>query len=141
MHIDTLAIVGVGLIGGSIGLAAKRRGVARHVLGAGRQRDSLDRATARGILDEGLLDLVPAARRADIIVFCTPVDLIAGQALAAAPHCAAGTLLTDAGSTKAEIVRQLEGSVPAFVGSHPLAGSEKRGPEHADADLFQDRLT
>lgn len=139
MHIDTLAIVGVGLIGGSVGLAARRRGVARHVLGAGRQRDSLDRAVALGALDEGFLDPVQATRRADFVLFCTPVDLIADQALAMAPHCSPGTLLTDAGSTKAEIVRRVEGL--NFVGGHPLAGSEKRGCEHADADLFQDRVT
>jgi prephenate dehydrogenase len=72
------------------------------------------------------------------------VDRIEEQVLAAAPGCAAGTLLTDAGSTKAAIVRGVEGRLPdgvAFVGSHPLAGSEKRGPEHADARLFHNRLT
>jgi prephenate dehydrogenase len=78
------------------------------------------------------------------VVFCTPVERIAEQVLASAPGCAPGTLLTDAGSTKAAIVRGVEGRLPpgvAFVGSHPLAGSEKRGPEHADADLFRERLT
>src|SRR5262245_19610456 len=143
MKIRTLTIVGVGLIGGSVGLAAKRRGLAERVLGAGRQRASLDRALALGAIDEGLLDLSAAVHRADLAVFCTPVDGIAAQVLAAAPGCAAGTLLTDAGSTKAAIVRGVEGRLPdgvAFVGSHPLAGSEKRGPEHADPDLFLGRL-
>src|SRR5262249_47346114 len=77
-------------------------------------------------------------------VFCTPVDQIAQQVLAAAPACPADTLITDAGSTKGQIIKAIDGRLPAgvaFVGSHPLAGSEKRGPEHADADLFQDRLT
>lgn len=144
MRSDTLAIVGVGLIGGSLGLAARRRGLARRIVGVGRQQKSLDKAVAVGAVDEGFLDLVAAARQADVIVFCTPVDGIADQILAVAPHCKAGTLLTDAGSTKAEIVRAVEGRLPpgvVFVGSHPLAGSEKRGPEHADADLFQDRVT
>jgi prephenate dehydrogenase len=144
MKIQTLTIVGVGLIGGSIGLAARRRGVAAHVLGAGRQRESLDRARAVGAIDEAALDLPAAVRRADVAVFCTPVDRIAEQVLAAAPGCAPGTLLTDAGSTKAAIVARLDGHLPAgvaFVGSHPLAGSEKRGPEHADAGLFEGRLT
>ena len=143
MNIKTLAIVGVGLIGGSIGLAAKRRGVAERVIGVGRQQASLDRARSVGAIDEGLLDLA-AVHQAELAVFCTPVDRIAEQVLAVAPGCAPGTLLTDAGSTKAGIVRSLENRMPdgvAFVGSHPLAGSEKRGPEHADADLFQDRLT
>ncbi len=144
MLIDTLAIVGVGLIGGSVGLAAKQRGVARRVLGVGRQRDGLDRAAGLGAIDEGVLDPAQAARRAGVVVFCTPVDHVVDQILGVARNCAAGTLLTDVGSTKAQIVRQLDGRLPpeiAFVGGHPLAGSEKRGCEHADADLFQDRVT
>jgi prephenate dehydrogenase len=144
MKLQTLTIVGVGLIGGSVGLAVRRRGLARLVVGVGRSADSLDRARAAGALDEASLDLPAAVRRADVAVFCTPVDRIAEQVLASAPGCAPGTLLTDAGSTKAAIVTHLDGRLPdgvAFVGSHPLAGSEKRGPEHADADLFQGRLT
>jgi prephenate dehydrogenase len=144
MKITTLTIVGVGLIGGSIGLAAKRRGLAERVIGAGRQQSSLARALSLGAIDEGSLDLARAVQRAEVAVFCTPVDHIAEQVLTAAPGCVPGTLLTDAGSTKAAIVRGVEGRLPkgvAFVGSHPLAGSEKRGPEHAEADLFEDRLT
>jgi prephenate dehydrogenase len=144
MKIHTLTIVGVGLIGGSIGLAAKKRGMANRVVGIGRHRESLERAKSLGVLDSFSLDLTSAVRDADVVVFCTPVDQIADQVLAAAPCCAAGTLLTDAGSTKGQIVKAIEGRLPAgvtFVGSHPLAGSEKRGPEHAEANLFQDRLT
>jgi prephenate dehydrogenase len=143
MRIGTLTIVGVGLIGGSIGLAARRRGVAARVLGAGRSLEPLERARQLGAIDQASLDAADAVRRAEVAVFCTPVDLIAEQVLAAAPRCAPGTLLTDAGSTKAAIVRALDGRLPAgvsFVGSHPLAGSEKRGPEHADADLFEGRV-
>jgi prephenate dehydrogenase len=143
MKIDTLTIVGVGLIGGSIGLAARRRGVARQILGVGRHAASLNEALAVGAIDEASFDL-SAVHRAEVAVFCTPVDRIAEQVLAAAPGCAAGTLLTDAGSTKSAIVRQIGNRLPpgvAFVGSHPLAGSEKRGPRHADADLFEGRLT
>jgi prephenate dehydrogenase len=144
MRIGTLTIVGVGLIGGSIGLAARRRGVVGRVIGAGRQAATLERARQLGAIDVACLDVADAVRRADVAVFCTPVNLIAEQVLAAAPGCAPGTLLTDAGSTKAAIVGALDGRLPAgvsFVGSHPLAGSEKRGPEHADADLFQGRVT
>ncbi len=144
MRIGTLTIVGVGLIGGSVGLAARRRGLVGRVVGAGRQAATLERARQLGAIDEGCLDVTDAVRRAEVAVFCTPVTLIAEQVLAAAPGCAAGTLLTDAGSTKAAIVAALDGRLPpgvSFVGSHPLAGSEKRGPEHADADLFQGRVT
>jgi cyclohexadieny/prephenate dehydrogenase len=143
MFVRTLTIVGVGLIGGSIGLAARRRSVAGRILGAGRNKDSLQRAGAAGAIDEAFLEPAAAVHQADVAVFCTPVDLIPEQVLALAPGCRPGTLLTDAGSTKAAIVRRLDGRLPpgvAFVGSHPLAGSEKRGPEHAHADLFQGRL-
>jgi prephenate dehydrogenase len=99
---------------------------------------------AIGAIHEGCVDPARGIQHADVAVFCTPVDRIAEQILDLAPCCAPGTLLTDAGSTKAEIVRRVDGRLPegiAFVGSHPLAGSEKRGALHADADLFQDRLT
>jgi prephenate dehydrogenase len=144
MRIGTLTIVGVGLIGGSIGLAARRRGLAGRVIGAGRNENTLERARELGAIDHACLDLGEAVRRADVAVFCTPVTMIPEQVLAAAPTCGNGTLLTDAGSTKGAIVRALDCKLPrgvCFVGSHPLAGSEKRGPEHADADLFQGRVT
>jgi len=144
MKLDTLTIVGVGLIGGSIGLAAKRRGLARRVLGVGRQQHSLDAARTAGAIDEGFLDTAPAVGRAEVSVFCTPVDRIAEQLVSVGPVCRQGTLLTDAGSTKGSIVEGVEGKLPlgvCFVGSHPLAGSEKRGSQFADANLFQDRVT
>jgi prephenate dehydrogenase len=143
MDLDTLTIVGVGLIGGSAGLAARQRGVARYVVGVGRSAESVEDARRVGAIDEGLCDLGDAARRSDLILFCTPVDRIAEQVRAAAAVCRPGTLLTDAGSTKDAIVRALDGALPpgvAFVGGHPLAGSEKRGPAHARGDLFDGRL-
>ena len=140
----TLAILGVGLIGGSIGLAAKRRGLARRILGVGRQQSSLDEALSVGAIDEAHLDAAAAVRQADLVVFCTPVDRVAEQVTALAEAFRPGALVTDAGSTKAAIVRAVEGKLPAsvdFVGSHPLAGSEKKGARHADGRLFEDRLT
>jgi prephenate dehydrogenase len=144
MQLNVLTIVGVGLIGGSIGLAARRRGLARQIRGVGRQQASLDRARAVGAIDEGCLDLTAALAGAEFVVFCTPVDQVARQVLDAAPSCTPGTLLTDAGSTKATIVHAIDGKLPpgvSFVGSHPLAGSEKRGPDFADGDLFAGRWT
>jgi prephenate dehydrogenase len=142
MRIDTLALVGVGLIGGSIGLAARKRGVASRILGVGNRPEVLQRALARGAVDE-IRPSVRSIADADVILFCAPVDLIASQIAEAALTCKPGALLTDAGSTKAAIVRDVEGRLPpgaAFVGGHPLAGSEKQGPEHANADLFEGRL-
>lgn len=142
MQLNVLTIVGVGLIGGSIGLAAKRRGVARCVRGLGRSRTSLERALTVGAIDEVHLDEVAAMAGADLVVVCTPVDQIADQIVRFAPLCKAGSVLTDAGSTKGMIVNCVGQKLrppPCYVGSHPLAGSEKRGPEHADANLFDQR--
>lgn len=143
MALDTLCIVGVGLIGGSIGAAVRTAGLTRHVVGVGRRRDSLRQAVEIGAIDTFTLNLNEGVREADLAIFCTPVDRIAEQILQAASHMKPGAVVTDAGSTKANIVTALEGRLPAevrFVGSHPLAGSEKRGPEFADAKLFQGRL-
>jgi len=149
MKIQTLTIVGVGLIGGSIGLAAKQRNLAKRVLGVGHRRVSLEQALTRGAVDEVFLNISEAVHQADVAVFCTPVDLIAEQILAVAPGCKPGTLLTDAGSTKAALVQSVADGFAkmkpaegvAFVGSHPLAGSEKRGVKYADPNLFESRVT
>jgi prephenate dehydrogenase len=141
MRVTTLAIVGVGLLGGSIALAARCRHIAARIVGVDEQRPALEHALQRSLIDAAV-DLPTAAATADLLVFCTPVDCIAAQILAAAPACRAGCLLTDVGSTKAEIVRSVEGRLPAgvaYIGSHPLAGSEKNGPKHASAALFEQR--
>ena len=143
MLFDSLAVVGVGLMGGSVGLAAKARGVSRHVVGIGRNADTLAQAQSLGVIDEFTTDLASGVRAADVVVVCSPVDRIAAQVLEAAPHAKPGTLFTDAGSTKGNIVRDIETRLPghvAFVGAHPLAGSEKQGAAFARADLFADRV-
>ena len=130
MKLHTLTIVGVGLIGGSIGLAAKRRGLAERVLGTGRQQGTLDRARKVGAIDEGTLDMAAAVAAAQLVVFCTPVDRIAAQVLETAGRCAPGTLLTDAGSTKGDRSRPRR-KLPAevhFVGSHPWQDPRSAGP-------------
>jgi prephenate dehydrogenase len=140
----TLGIVGVGLIGGSIGLAARRSGQFSRLLGTGRDRANLENAVRLGCIDEVAADLPALAEQADILVFCTPVDRIAEQILSVAAVCKPGALITDAGSTKAQLISLVEDDLPGdieFIGSHPLAGSEKRGAEHARADLFDNRLT
>jgi len=140
---ETLAIVGVGLIGGSIGLAARARGLARTVVGVGRKQARLDEARRRGVIDEAVVELAAAASRADLTIFCTPVDRIIAGVREAAKVTKPGALITDAGSVKGSICRALETGLPQsveFVGSHPLAGSEKQGFEHADEALFEDRV-
>ena len=141
--IDTVAIVGVGLIGGSIGLALRRRGLARHVVGIGHREDSLRVALDRGAVTRTTLELAEGVAEAEWVVVCTPVARIARDVRAAADHCRPGAIITDAGSTKAKIVEQVGNALPRgvrFIGSHPLAGGERSGPAAADADLFADRL-
>jgi len=143
MLFDLLAVVGVGLIGGSVGLAAKARSAARRVVGIGRNTDTLRRARDLGAVDEFTTDPAVGVRSAEVVVFCSPVDLIAKQAREAAGYAMPGALFTDAGSTKGTIVRALDGKLPdhvRFVGAHPLAGSEKQGVEYASADLFDGRV-
>jgi cyclohexadieny/prephenate dehydrogenase len=139
----TLAVVGVGLLGGSIALAARQRRVAGRIVGCDRSEGVLERAAACQMLDMATTDLALAVAEADLVVLCLPVDAIVEGAFRAAAHCRPGALITDVGSTKGGLVRALDGRLPAgvaFVGSHPLAGSEKSGPEHARADLFENRL-
>src|SRR5262245_45287798 len=143
MHIPTLSIVGVGLLGGSIALACRQKRLADRIVGCNRSAEALARAKGRGMLDETTTDTCQAVSRASLVVFCTPVDRLADTVGECADACRPGTLLTDVGSTKSGIVRRLAGRLPpgvSFVGSHPLAGSEKTGPDHARADLFEGRL-
>jgi prephenate dehydrogenase len=142
MRIETLAIIGVGLIGGSVGLAARRRGVAARIVGADERPEALRQGLALGAIDEIRASPEAAAEGADVVVVCTPVDAIAAVVLTAAACSRPGTLVTDAGSVKAAVLRAVEGRLPqgvCFVAGHPLAGSEKQGAEFADARLFEGR--
>jgi len=143
MHFDTLTIIGVGLIGGSIGLATRRRNLVRQVCGVGRSQAAIETALSIGAIDSGLLSPVNAVEDADLVVVCTPVDQIASEILRIAPSCRPGTIITDTGSTKAMIVESIVNKMPRgvhFIGGHPLAGSEKSGVEYADSDLFRERV-
>ena len=141
--VSTLAIVGVGLIGGSLAAAVKARGLAGRVIGVGRSISKLAGAIELGLIDEATDDLAAAARQSDLIVFCTPVDRVVAGVREAAAAARCGTLITDAGSTKVEICEALETGLPTgveFIGSHPLAGSEKSGYEFSNPQLFANRV-
>jgi prephenate dehydrogenase len=140
---ESVAIVGVGLIGGSIAAGLKHRGFRGHIIGVGRDHDRTERARQAGLIDTAADDVQSAARDADLLVFCTPVDRIVDGVRAAAAHCRPGALLTDAGSVKRRICEVLRDGLPegvTFIGSHPVAGSDRRGFEHADPDLFERRV-
>jgi prephenate dehydrogenase len=139
----TVAIVGVGLIGGSLGRALLARKLAKRVIGVGRSQTSLDAARRTGAITETASD--PAAvAEADLVVVATGVRSIPRLLEAVDRAVRPGTLLTDAGSTKGSIVAAWEKRRKSrrgrFVGSHPLAGSHRRGPEAADAELFTGRV-
>jgi prephenate dehydrogenase len=142
-----VAVIGVGLIGGSVALALRERHLAKKVIGVVRSADRIQRVLDCGVVDEATADLEYACSGADLIVIATPVGLIAATALEAAQHAASGALVTDGGSTKATIVRDIEAHWPtdaeglAFVGAHPLAGDTRTGPEAARADLFEGAVT
>ncbi len=146
MQMKSVAIVGVGLIGGSIGLAARHRSVAHRVVGIGRNRERLEKALQVGAITDILClsdDLAAGLADVDLIVVCTPVGLIVEQIRQLAQCAQPGTLFTDGGSTKRSIAEALDGPLAndcRFVGSHPLAGSEKTGVDHARADLFENRV-
>jgi prephenate dehydrogenase len=145
MHVSwpTVAILGVGLIGGSVGRALLARGLSERVIGIGRSRESLARAKRAGAVTETALDPAAAAA-ADLVVVATGVGSIPGLLDAVDAAVRPGTLVTDAGSTKATIVSGWEQTRKKrrarFVGSHPLAGSHRRGPEASDPELFTGRV-
>ncbi len=138
----TVAIVGVGLIGGSVGLCLRARGLASRVIGVGRDRAKLDLAVHLGAIDEGRSHAGSAAAEADVVVVCTPVSRIASDCRELALSAGDRVLITDVGSTKAAIVEDVGRDPRAarvFCGAHPIAGSEKQGVGAARADLFEGR--
>ncbi len=143
---DRVAIIGVGLIGGSIGLGLRQRNLARHVIGIGRRMETLRTAENRGAITEATTDLAAGVAQAELVIIGTPVQTIVDQVKQVAEAAKSGTLVTDVGSTKQSIVegadRALAGALglwTSFVGSHPLAGSERTGVEFARADLLEGR--
>jgi prephenate dehydrogenase len=141
-RLGTVAIVGVGLIGGSIGLALRARGLAERVVGIGRTDAGLAEARRLGAIDAGTTDLDGGVEAAQVVVVCTPVTCIAADVLRAAAHGPEDLLVTDAGSTKRRIVAEVETdprALATFVGAHPIAGSERKGVAHARAELFEGR--
>jgi prephenate dehydrogenase len=141
-QLGIVAVVGVGLIGGSVGRALRDRSLAARVVGIGRSEESLDEAVRVGAIDAYTTDLARGVVGADVVVVCTPVPLIAGAVRTAAEFGPPGLLVTDAGSTKRSIVESVERDDrgrSTFVGAHPIAGSERKGPGYAVPDLFDGR--
>jgi len=133
MLFDTVGIVGVGLIGGSIGVALKERSLAARVIGIGYRHSTLARARRRGAIDQATCDIARGVRSADLVLVATPAGIIPDVLKEAARHVPQACILADVGSTKSWIVKKA-GGLRSFVPSHPIAGSEARGNEAARGD-------
>lgn len=135
-----VAILGVGLIGGSFGMALRAKRMAREVVGIGRSTDRLRMAADLGAVDSWTLDIEEGVHKADLFYIATPVRSVIPLLAEALPFLDANCVVTDAGSTKSEICRaatELLEERAAFVGGHPMAGSEEAGVAAARADLFE----
>ncbi len=134
-----VTLVGVGLLGGSVGLAVKAADEAVRVVGVGRRQQSLRKALDAGAIDEATLDVSEGVAGADLVVLATPLSAYEDHLAAMAAALPRRALVTDVGSTKGIVVRLAEsilGRGGPFVGSHPMAGGERHGVEFARADLF-----
>lgn len=139
---ERMALIGIGLIGSSISLAARRGGLVGTVTGSARTRETVDTALRLGLIAQGFASAAEAAADADLVVLCVPVGACGQIAREIAPALKPGAILTDVGSVKAAIVRDVAPHVPDgvhFVPAHPIAGTEQSGPESGFAELFDGR--
>lgn len=138
---NRVAILGLGLMGGSLGLALRRRGYSGRIVGYARRPETREVALADGAVDEVAAEPQTAVRDADVVVICVPILATAGLVEACVPGLKQGAVVTDVGSTKAALADaigpMLAGTGAFFVGSHPIAGSEQQGLEGARADLYE----
>lgn len=138
-----LVIFGVGLIGGSVALALKKAGNTAEIIGVGRSTESLQSALDLGVIDVASSDIVAAIKDADTILIAAPVAQTPAILNAIKPHLATSTVITDAGSTKGDVLQCakdiLGNQFNQFVGGHPIAGAEKSGVSVATADLYQNK--
>ena len=144
MQFQKITIIGVGLLGGSIGLAVQKRRAAREIAGFVRSKKNISDCEKFGATDFATTDLLAAVSNSDLVILCTPLAQMLPLAKQFLPALKRGAIVTDVGSVKAGVVRELESLVAKsgahFVGSHPMAGAEKTGVNAARADLFEDAV-
>ena len=139
---DHISLIGIGLIGSSLARVIRREGLARRITIATRSAETLARAEELGLGDDYASDLAEAVRGADLVIVSVPVGASGAVAEAIRGALKPGAILTDVGSTKGSVIAQMVPHVPAgvhFIPGHPLAGTEKSGPDAGFADLFQNR--
>jgi prephenate dehydrogenase len=143
LRIDKLVVIGTGLIGGSFALALKRAKVAKRVVGVGRTQRNLTEAVRLKVIDESSRNATQAVRDADLVLLAMPVGQMPAVMSAIAPHLPARAVVTDAGSTKRDVIacarRFLPGHLARFVPGHPIAGTERSGAVAAFPELYRDR--
>ena len=142
LKFNSVAIVGVGLIGGSLALSARQKGIFNHIVGIGRTPENLRKAKDLNVVDEFTLNLDEGVKNAELVVIATPVKDILPIIKKVLPALKKGAILTDVGSVKNEIMIETDKlSFPGvfFVGSHPIAGTENSGVEAAFSDLFLEK--
>lgn len=141
--IDKLVVCGVGLIGGSVALALRRARLVNRIVGVGRRPEPLAVARQLGVIDEIATDWADALDGASMVLLAMPVGQMDAVAAAIAPHLVPGTIVTDAGSTKRDVIeaiyRHLGAHLATVVPAHPIAGAEKSGPAAAQAELYRGR--
>ena len=141
---ERVALIGIGLIGSSISHAMQRQGLAKEIVGSARTKTTLDTALNLGLIHKGYDTAAEAAQGADLVILSVPVGACGPLAAEIAPHLRPGAILTDVGSVKAAVVRDMAPHVPEgvhFVPGHPIAGTEQSGPEAGFAELFEGRWT
>ncbi len=139
---ERVALIGIGLIGSSISHASRRAGLARSIVGSARTTATVETAKRLGLVDAGYGSAREAAEGADLVILCAPVGVCGALAAEIAPALRPGAILTDVGSVKGAIVRDVAPHVPAgvhFIPGHPIAGTEQSGPEAGFAELFDGR--
>ena len=142
VHFHQAAIIGIGLIGSSLARVLRRKGLADKITGAARSEKNRQTAVALGVVDEAFETPSDAVKNADIVFVCTPVGSIAETVGGIVSALKKGAIVTDVGSVKTEIVRQVAPYLTdsfSFVAGHPVAGTEKSGPENGFAELFEGR--
>ncbi|HLG46409.1 MAG TPA: prephenate/arogenate dehydrogenase family protein [Reyranella sp.] len=139
---DRIALIGIGLIGGSIARDARKRGLAKHIVAATRSAETAAKANELKLADHCGTDLAAAVKGADLVIVCTPVGACGAATKAIAGSLRAGCIVSDVGSVKQAVIADMKPHIPAgvhFVPAHPVAGTEYSGPEAAILDLFQGR--
>jgi cyclohexadieny/prephenate dehydrogenase len=141
-HFDRIALIGFGLIGGSIARAARAQGLAKEIVATARSAKSRARVMELGIVDRVVETNVEAAEGADLVILCIPVGACGPVAAEIAPHLKPGVIISDVGSVKGAVVKDMAPHLPAtahFVPAHPVAGTENSGPDSGFAELFNNR--